>query len=258
MNTDLKSLAQIAAECHVTKQAAYKRVNGSPDILERLQPHTVTSGTRKYYTLQGQAFIKALFTSHQSQPEVNQRSTESQPEGTAENNENTTNAIEESQPEVNQRSTISQPAVNQKSTESQPNGATQSGAGSPGTAFNTAIEALTAQLNAKDEQLKAAQDNIKDLNKHIEELTNALTCSQEQQRALTEALTAAQQSITAAQALHAGTLQERLTVNEEPQGDPDPVTVPPNKEHSEGEAPADPAEEPAPKKSFFARLFKRK
>lgn len=255
MNNDLKSLAQIAAECNVTKQAAYKRVNGSPDILERLQPHTVTSGTRKYYTLQGQAFIKALFTSHQSQPEVNQRSTRSQPEKTAENIENTTNAIKESQPEVNQRSTNSQPLVNSKSTESQPEGTdTQSGAGASDTANasknNTAIAALEKQLEVLQQQLQ-----VKD--KQISELTTALACSQEQQRALTEALTAAQQSITAAQALHAGTLQERLTVNEE-QGearpDPETVTAQTSKEHSEGEQPA----EDPPKKSLFARLFKRK
>ncbi len=60
------------------------------------------------------------------------------------------------------------------------------------------IEALRQQLAVKDEQL-AAKD------KQIEDLTAILRSSQEQQKTLTEAL-------TAAQALHAGTLKERLTI----------------------------------------------
>ncbi len=235
METKLKSLANIAAELGLSKQAVYKRVNSSPDIVERLKPHTVTSGTRKYYTLQGQAFIKSLFASHQSQPEVNQRSTGSQPEETTDNSENTTNAIEESQPKVNQRSTISQPEVNQKSTFSQPEVNLKSTESQPkGTAFDMAIEALTAQLNAKDEQLKAAQDNIKDLNKHIEELTAALRTTQEQ--------------LTAAQALHAGTLQKQLTAEHEEQAHP---------ESDELTAPEDLTPEAEQKTSIFTRLFKR-
>ena len=60
------------------------------------------------------------------------------------------------------------------------------------------IEALRQQLTVKDEQL-AAKD------KQLMDLTAALKSSQEQHKALTDAL-------TAAQALHAGTIQERLTV----------------------------------------------
>lgn len=251
MNNDLKSLAKIAEELQITRQAVYKRVNGSPDVLEQLKPHTVTNGARVYYTPQGQEIIKRLFVfkyqnvTNDNQCEVNVNQCEQN--GTTGNSTNNNSECETMVTNDNQNDN----QCKQNDSQCEPMETdTQSRAGSPGTAFNTAIEALTAQLNAKDEQLKAAQDNIKDLNKHIEELTNALTCSQEQQRALTEAL-------TAAQALHAGTLQERLTVNEEPQREPEPVTVPPNNVHSEGEAPADPAEEPAPKKSLFARLFKR-
>lgn len=63
--------------------------------------------------------------------------------------------------------------------------------------LNDTVAALTAQLAVKDEQLKAKD-------KQIEQLTAALQSSQEQQSALVTAL-------TAAQALHAGTIQERLT-----------------------------------------------
>ena len=251
MNTDLKSLAKIAEELQITRQAVYKRVNGSAEIKEQLKPHTVTNGARVYYTPQGQEIIKRLFVfcqptaTNDNQCEANVNQCEQ--DKTTGNSTNNNSECEAMVTDDNQ--------CEQNDNQCEPKGTdTQSGAGAATTAaFNTAIEALTAQLNAKDEQLKAAQDNIKDLNKHIEELTNALTCSQEQQRALTEAL-------TAAQALHAGTLQERLTVNEEqgeakPDPDPEAVTVTPNKTDSEGEQPA---EDPAPKKSFFARLFKRK
>lgn len=233
MNTDLKSLAKIAEELQITRQAVYKRVNGSAEIQEQLKPHTVTNGARVYYTPQGQEIIKRLFVfcqptaTNDNQCEANVNQCEQN--GTT---KNSTNVNSECEPVVTND--------NQNDSQCEPMGTdTQSGAGSPGTAFNTAIEALTAQLNAKDEQLRAAQRNI-------EELTAALRTAQEQ--------------LTAAQALHAGTLQERLTVNEEqgeakPDPDPEAVTVTPNKTDSEGEQPA---EEPAPKKSFFARLFKRK
>ena len=88
------------------------------------------------------------------------------------------------------------------------------------------------QLSVKDEQL-AAKD------KQLADLTAALVSAQEQQKALTDAL-------TAAQALHAGTIQERLTVSEQPSADE--VTVP------VGEAP--PEQQPK-KRGLFARLFGR-
>lgn len=224
METKLKSLANIAAELGLSKQAVYKRVNSSPDILEQLQPHTVTNGKRKYYTQQGQKIIKDLFTFRQSQLnliDVNQ----SEPETTVGNNENTANNIEERQQtstEVNQSKTTEVNASEPETTTD-----TQSGAGSPGTAFNTAIEALTAQLNVKDEQLRAAQ-------KHIEELTAALRTTQEQ--------------LTAAQALHAGTLQKQLTAEHEEQAHP---------ESDELTAPEDLTPEAEQKTSIFTRLFKR-
>lgn len=92
------------------------------------------------------------------------------------------------------------------------------------------LEALQQQLTVKDEQL-AAKD------KQLADLTAALLSAQEQHKALTDAL-------TAAQALHAGTIQERLTVAEQPNADE--VTV------SGGEAPS---EQPPKKRGFFARLF---
>ena len=59
------------------------------------------------------------------------------------------------------------------------------------------ITILTEQLAQKDSQINA--------------LTSALATSQEQIKSLTDSLQATTTALTAAQALHAGTLQERLT-----------------------------------------------
>lgn len=59
------------------------------------------------------------------------------------------------------------------------------------------ITILSEQLSQKDSQINA--------------LTSALATSQEQIKALTDSLQATTTALTAAQALHAGTMQERLT-----------------------------------------------
>lgn len=63
------------------------------------------------------------------------------------------------------------------------------------------ITILTEQLAQKDSQINA--------------LTSALATSQEQIKALTDSLQATTTALTAAQALHAGTMQERLTEQSE-------------------------------------------
>ena len=99
------------------------------------------------------------------------------------------------------------------------------------------LELLQQQLATKDEQLSAKDEQLAAKDKQLTDLTAALLSAQEQHKALTDAL-------TAAQALHAGTIQERLTVAEQPSSDE--VTVP------VGEAPS---EQPPKKRGFFARLF---
>lgn len=99
------------------------------------------------------------------------------------------------------------------------------------------IEALRQQLSVKDEQL-AAKD------KQIGDLTAALLSSQEQHKALTDAL-------TAAQALHAGTIQERLTVQADSSEDKSEVVAADTATSSE-----EVQEQQTPRKrGFFARLF---
>ena len=110
-----------------------------------------------------------------------------------------------------------------------------------GTGVNTLIETLQKNVDMLQQQL-----TVKD--KQIDELTVMLKSSQEQQAMLVTAL-------SAAQALHAGTIQERLTersgasewqddegtIKEETLSDPD-----------EGETKREPLQE---KQGFFARIF---
>lgn len=102
---------------------------------------------------------------------------------------------------------------------------------------NSVIELLKGQLEALQEQLSVKDEQLAARDKQITDLTAALVSAQEQHKALTDAL-------TAAQALHAGTIQERLTVSEQPSADE--VTVP------VGEAPP---EQQSKKRGLFARLF---
>jgi len=102
------------------------------------------------------------------------------------------------------------------------------------------IEALRQQLTVKDEQL-AAKD------KQIGDLTAALLSSQEQHKALTDAL-------TAAQALHAGTIQERLTAQADPpEGQSEVMTA-----ETVSDEIRESSQEQQEHKGFFARIFGRK
>lgn len=62
---------------------------------------------------------------------------------------------------------------------------------------------------------KALQDQIDTLQKHNDLLTQQLEVKDKQINTLTESLQATTAALTSAQALHAGTLQERLTVQTE-------------------------------------------
>lgn len=110
------------------------------------------------------------------------------------------------------------------------------------TADNATIELLKETLKALQEQLKEKDKQLSEANAHITELTAALKTSQEQQTALTTALT--QQ-----QALHAGDIQRQLTEQRA-----EDQTQPEQEQQPEKELAEDP---PRQKLSFFQRLFKR-
>ena len=73
---------------------------------------------------------------------------------------------------------------------------------------DTAINALTEQLKEKDKQLAEKDKQLEALNQQLATLTNALASAQEAQTRLTE-------SLAAEQALHAGTMQKQLAMQDE-------------------------------------------
>ena len=115
-------------------------------------------------------------------------------------------------------------------------------------ANNSEIELLRETLTAFKEQLQVKDKQLAEKDNQIEQLTASLQAAQEQQTALTTALT--QQ-----QALHAGDIQRQLTEQraedqtqpKEPASTPEPE---PEKELAE-----DP---PSQKLSFFQRLFRKR
>ncbi len=112
----------------------------------------------------------------------------------------------------------------------------------------SALERFTTKPICKDLQedlpsdlqafTKSLQDQIDTLQKHNDLLTKQLEVKDRQIDTLTESLRASAAALTSAQALHAGTIQERLTTQSERSDD------------------APPAEET--KTGFFKRIFKRK
>lgn len=80
--------------------------------------------------------------------------------------------------------------------------------------LRSTIDTLQGQLASKDEQIKTIQaqlsakdDQIRSLTEQTTVLTNALASAQEAQTRLTE-------SLAAEQALHAGTIQKQLTMQQ--------------------------------------------
>ena len=81
---------------------------------------------------------------------------------------------------------------------------------------------LKSENHAKDEQLAAKDKQIEALNQQIESKDKQLAAKDEQLAALTNALASAQEaqtrlteSLAAEQALHAGTIQKQLTMQDE-------------------------------------------
>ena len=60
--TDSKTIAQIAAELGVSRQAVYQRIRYNKELSTELCKFTVNEGNKKLYTLQGQELIKSAFS----------------------------------------------------------------------------------------------------------------------------------------------------------------------------------------------------
>ena len=146
--------------------------------------------------------------------------------------------IKEQYPERNTPETVDDTSVNIDET------TVNSSETVDGTSGNIDVNTLIATLQNTVDTLQQ-QLTVKD--KQIDELTAMLKSSQEQQTTLVTAL-------SAAQALHAGTIQERLTERSggsEGQGKDAMVA-------DVAESERDPVQEQQERKGFFARIFGRK
>lgn len=104
------------------------------------------------------------------------------------------------------------------------------------------IEFLKAQLIVKDEQLRAQQQQLSTKDEQIRAQQQQLSSKDEQIKQLTTAMENTTAALTAAQALHAGTMQEHLTLTQDQNEETNVVT---EKEETQ-------------KRGLFKRLFGKK
>ena len=95
-------------------------------------------------------------------------------------------------------------------------------------------------MTIKDEQIRLLQEQLIAQSKHIQILQEQLLAKDNQIGQITVAMENMTTALTAAQALHAGTIQKQLT------------------EYSVMEKSSDEPEQPKQKQGLFSRLFGRK
>lgn len=102
------------------------------------------------------------------------------------------------------------------------------------------IFVLNQQLNIKDNQIKLLQEQLIAQSRQLQLLQEQLTAKDNQIGQITVAMENLTTALTAAQALHAGTIQKQLT------------------EHSESIEQSSEPEQPKQKQSLLSKLFGRK
>ena len=225
-----KTIKQIADELRVSKQAIWQRVKRREELSAMLQDHSET--------INGTIHVDAV---------LEQRIKEQYPERTAsavvdETGVNIPSTVDGTPPHVDET------GVNIPSTvDGTPPHVDETGVNIPSTVdvdVNTLITTLQNTVDMLQQQL-----TVKD--KQINELTAMLKASQEQQTTLVTAL-------SAAQALHAGTLQERLTDQTGASGEPQrKAAVVENVPFADAPAPEPEPTEEQPKLKWWQRLIRR-
>ena len=108
------------------------------------------------------------------------------------------------------------------------------------TIWREQILILDKQLAIKDEQIRLLQEQLISQSKHIQLLQEQLLAKDNQIGQITEAMENMTTALTAAQALHAGTIQKQLT------------------EYSVMEKSSDEPKQPKQKQGLFSKLFGRR
>jgi predicted DNA-binding protein YlxM (UPF0122 family) len=218
---DGKTIKQIADELRVSKQAVWQRVKRSAELSAILADHSET--------VNGTVYVDDVLEQRIKEQYPERPTVDETPINIGETVDETPINIGETVDEtgVNVDKTTVNKAKNVDETSSEID-------------VNTLIVTLQNTVDTLQQQL-----TVKD--KQIDELTVMLKASQEQQATLVSAL-------TAAQALHAGTIQERLT--ERSGGSEEGAMAAENvSDLDEGEPAREPQQE---RRGFFARIFGRK
>ena len=208
-----KTIKQLADELGVSKQAVWQRVKRTKDLAGMLEAHSRTVTGRIYIDEELEQTIKALYSSLRvDETSVNKGC----------DVDETSPAVDETS--VNKGCDVDEtsPAVDE-------------------TSVNTADSKL---LDVLQQTVSMLQQQLLAKDKQIDDLTAMLKASQEQQATLASAL-------TAAQALHAGTIQDRLT---EHAGSTEDLAEDNDSLADRGKSP----EAPEKKLGLFARIFGKK
>lgn len=200
-----KTIKEIAEEIGVSKQAVFKKIKQEP-LSTEIEKFISTVDGKKLVSVDGVNLIKQAFHRKQKKVDVNFDVKDGGKRFAVDDNaENIVDGI----PSANQEQENTLAA-----------------------AFQTAINALTSQLEEKDRQLAEKDKQLERQTKTIEELATSLAV--------------AQHTAQAAQALHAGTLQRQIEDVPIMQAEEVKVAT----ESEEGLMP-----EPEKKRSIFSRIF---
>lgn len=177
MNDELKTIAQIAQDLNVSRQAVYKKLKKNPDLTTSLQPYTTTKGKLIVYDSQGQELIKQAF---QNQP-VNRAD--------------------------NQRVNQSVTSDNQMLTSLQ----------QQNSLLQSELDVLKTQLTDKDNQINLLKSQIADRDKTIASLQADKDKLNARLDKAEDNISSLSTALTAAQALHGMDKQQAaIEVKEEP------------------------------------------
>ena len=208
-----KTIKQVADELGVSKQAVWQRVKRTKELADMLAEHSRTVNGRVYIDEDLEQRIKTLYSSIRvDETSVNKgRDVDETTARVCETSVNKDRDVDETAPAVDE------------------------------TSVNTADSKL---LNTLQQTVSMLQQQLLAKDRQIDDLTAMLKASQEQQATLASAL-------TAAQALHAGTIQDRLT---EHAGSTEDIAEDNDSLSDQEKAP----EAPEKKLGLFARIFGKK
>ena len=188
-----KTIRQIADELGVTRQAVYQKIKSNQSTISNLKLYTFIVDSVKYYTPDGEALIKSLFSGKSTVKQtVN--------EGVKLSTESVYTPVNKFTP-CKDDETLIKPEVSDGAVNEGVNKAVNMSTEPVYTPVNeftaNLTDLFTAQLKEKDKQIAEKDKQLAEKDAQIAALTAMLQSAQEQQAALVQTL-AAEQALAAA------------------------------------------------------------